>query len=276
MELLKGLQILNLGYNAPGPGAARRLQTWGARVIKVEPPGGDPLSRYCRAWYEDLTAGQTVLTLDLKQPEGRTALEDYLAGSDLLITAVRLDSLARLGLGWQTLHDRHPHLCHVAITGHPAPHADRPGHDLTFQAQAGLLDPPHMPRSLTADMAGSERAASAALALLLGRARGQEANFLEVPLAQVTADFSAPWHFGMNKPASRVGGAFAGYRLYPALEGWIAVGALEEVFWQRLYQELGFHAPPTAEQLGDIFLTRDAQDWQAWAEKLNLPVALVV
>jgi crotonobetainyl-CoA:carnitine CoA-transferase CaiB-like acyl-CoA transferase len=275
MELLEGLQILNLAYNAPGPGAARRLQTWGARVVKVEPPGGDPLSRYCRPWYEDLIAGQTVLTLDLKQPADRTVLEDWLAGSDLLITGVRLESLERLGLDWRMLHARHPRLCHVAITGHLAPHAGRPGHDLTFQAQAGLLDPPNMPRSLTADLAGSERAASAALALLLARARGQGANYLEVSIAEAAATFAAPWHFGMNKPESRVGGAFPGYRLYPALQGWIAVGALEDVFWQRLYKELGFHSPPTAEQLGEIFLTRTAQGWQAWAEERDLPVACV-
>ena len=152
MHLLAGMQILNLAYNAPGPAAARRLQTLGARVIKVEPPGGDPLSRYCPAWYGSLITGQTVLSLDLKQPAGRTTLEDWLAGSDLLITSVRLESLERLQLGWQSLHARHPHLCHVAITGSPAPCADLPGHDLTYLAQAGLLEPPWMPRTLLADL----------------------------------------------------------------------------------------------------------------------------
>jgi crotonobetainyl-CoA:carnitine CoA-transferase CaiB-like acyl-CoA transferase len=275
MHLLEGLQILNLAYNAPGPGAARRLQTWGAQVVKVEPPGGDPLSRYCRPWYESLIAGQMVLTLDLKQPDGRMALEGYLAGSDLLITAVRRESLERLGLDWKTLHARHTQLCHVAITGYPEPDAGRPGHDLTFQAEAGLLDPPHMPRCLTADLAASEIAANAGLALLLARALGKEAGCLEMPIAEAAAEFAAPWHFGMNKPFSRVGGAFAGYRLYPASDGWIAVGALEEIFWQRLYQELGFHFPPSAEELGEVFMTRRAQDWQAWAAERNLPVTLV-
>ena len=95
-------------------------------------------------------------------------------------------------------------------------------------------------------------------------------------MTEVAAAFAAPWHFGMNKPGTRVGGGFAGYRIYPTLQGWIAVGALEEVFWQRLYKELGFHAPPSAEQLGDIFLTRSAQDWQAWAEERELPIAMIV
>jgi crotonobetainyl-CoA:carnitine CoA-transferase CaiB-like acyl-CoA transferase len=192
-----------------------------------------------------------------------------------LITAVRLDSLERLGLGWQSLHARHPHLCHVAITGYPAPYAHRPGHDLTFQAQAGLIDPPNMPRSLTADLAGSEIAASGAMALLLGRMRGQGANFLEVPLTEATATFAAPWHFGMNKPHSKVGGAFAGYRLYPASQGWIAVGALEESFWQRLYHELGFQSPPSVEEIGEIFLERSPKEWETWAEERGLPLVMV-
>lgn len=275
MKLLDGFQILNLAYNAPGPGAARRLQTFGARIIKIEPPGGDPLSRYCPPWYESLIAGQTVLSLDLKLPEGKAMLEGWLAGSDLLITAVRLESLGRLGLDWESLHERHPQLCHVAITGYPAPFAYRPGHDLTFQAQAGLIDPPNMPRSLTADLAGSEIAASTAMALLLGRMRGLGAHFMEVPLTEAAAAFAAPWHFGMNKPHSRVGGAFAGYRLYPASQGWIAVGALEEIFWVRLYQELGFQTPPSAEELSEVFLTKPAQEWQKWAEELNFPLVMV-
>jgi hypothetical protein len=70
----------------------------------------------------------------------------------------------------------------------------------------------------------------------------------------------------MNKPESRVGGAFPGYYPYPALQEWIAIGAMEDVFWQRLYKELGFHFPPSIQQLGDIFLTLTALGWQDWAE----------
>ncbi len=275
-ELLDGLQILNLAYNAPGPAAASRLQSFGARVIKVEPPGGDPLSRYCPAWYVELTAGQTVLSLDLKQPPGRAALEEWLASSDLLITSVRLDSLPRLALDWPTLHARHAHLCHVAITGYPAPQSAHPGHDLTYQAQAGLLDPPSMPHSVAADLAGAERAASAGLALLLARLRGQGASYLEAPLAEAAATLAAPWRLGMTRPGGVAGGTLPGYRLYPALQGWVAVAALEGVFWQRLFKELGFQTPPSAQELGEVFLTRTAQDWQAWAEERDLPVARVV
>lgn len=275
MEFLKGLRILNLAYNAPGPAAARRLQGWGAEVIKIEPPGGDPLVRYCRAWYEDMIVGQTVVTLDLKQAAGRAALEDWLAKSDLLITSVRLESLERLGLAWEALHARHAQLCQIAITGYPAPDDGRPGHDLTFQAEAGLLEPPGMPRTLVADLAGAERAASAGLALLLGRARGLGANYLEVPLSEATEAFSTPWKYGMTGAEGILGGIHPGYRIYPAREGWIAVAALEEAFWKRLIAELGLPSAPTIQQVGEIFLGHTASDWQTWAEERGLPIVVV-
>ena len=275
MELLDGIQILNLAYNAPGPVAAQRLQGWGAQVVKIEPPGGDPLSRYCKEWYENLITGQTVLSLDLKQPVGRAELEEWLSKSDLLITAVRLASLERLGLNWQALHVRHPELCHVAITGYPAPQTTRPGHDLTYQAEAGLLMPPAMPRTLAADMAGAERTVSAALALLLARARGFGANFIEAPISQAATDLAYPWNFGMTRPDGVAGGAFPGYRIYRASDGWIAIAALEEAFWQHLVRELGLKHAPTSDQLDEIFQMWTAVEWQVWADERDLPITAI-
>lgn len=275
MKFLEGVQVLNLAYNAPGPVAARRLQTLGTEVVKVEPPGGDPLSHYCPGWYMELITGQTVLTLDLKQPAGKAELEDLLSRSDLLITSVRLDSLERLGLGWKSLHARYPRLCHVAITGGRTPDEERPGHDLTYLAEAGLLDPPEMPRTLVADLAGAERAVSEAIALLFARERGQGAGKTEVPLAEAATAFAAPWKWGITKPGGVLSGEFPGYRLYPTMQGWIAVATLEEVFWRRLYKELGFHSSPSIDELGEIFLEKTAQHWQTWAEDRGLPIAVV-
>ena len=275
MELLEGLQVVNLAYNVPGPAAARQLQSWGAKVIKIEPPCGDPLERYCKGWYEELKTGQTVLTLDLKLPAGRAALEGWLAASDLLISSVSLESLNRMGLRWSDLHIRHPQLCHLAITGYAAAQGKSPGHDLTYQAKAGLLNPPEMPRTLAADLTGAERAASAALALLLGRARGQKAQFLEAPLFTAAADFAAPWKHGLTAPGGVLGGAFPGYRIYPTARGWIAVAALENAFWLRLAAELGLSEQPDAEQLACAFQARSALEWQAWADERQLPLVAV-
>src|SRR5207253_674740 len=122
---------------------------------KVEPPGGDPMREYTPAVYAELTRDQEVSSLDLKQPESRRRLNDILRETDLLITSSRPSALDRLGLGRELL-TRHPGLVHVAIVGHRAPGQELAGHDVTYVAPLGLLDPPRMPRTLVADIGGAE------------------------------------------------------------------------------------------------------------------------
>jgi alpha-methylacyl-CoA racemase len=144
---LWGVRVLTLAVNLPGPAAASRLWAMGAFVIKVEPPGGDPLARMCPGYYEDLSAGQEVVRLDLKDQQDRASLDDRLRATDLLLTASRPAALGRLGLSWSELHAGFPRLCQVAIVGHPPPEDDAPGHDLTYQARFGTLSPRSRTRS---------------------------------------------------------------------------------------------------------------------------------
>lgn len=273
-ETLRGTTLLTLATNVPGPVAAARLRDLGARVIKVEPPGGDPLGLFCSSWYEELVRGEEVLQLDLKRREDRERLEGLLAGADLLLTSSRPPALRRLGLGWEDLHARYPRLSHVAITGHPPPEEDRPGHDLTYQASLGLLDPPHLPRTLLADLAGAERAVSAALALLLERERGGEGAFSTVPLQEAAASCAAPLRYGLTAPGGLLGGAFAGYGLYRAQDGWVALAALEPHFQSRLAGELGLEEL-SHEALQEIFSRRSTREWERWAEERDLPLSRV-
>jgi crotonobetainyl-CoA:carnitine CoA-transferase CaiB-like acyl-CoA transferase len=270
---MDGIHVLTLAVNLPGPWAVARLRDLGATVVKIEPPGGDALARVRPEWYAELHRGVTVLTLDLKT-EGRRQFDEHLADADLLITATRPAGLQRLGLDWPTLHVRHPHLCQVAIVGYPAPHQDRPGHDLTYQAAAGLLDPPHLPRSCLADLAGAERVVSTALALLLVRQRGGEAQYAEVSLAQTADEFAAPWRHHLTTPGGVLGGVLPGYNLYRTRDGWIAVAALEVHFWEKLIAEMGLGVPNRA-LLQQTFLTRTADEWEAWAVERDLPLVRV-
>lgn len=269
MRPLTGMTVVNLSLNLPGPAAARRLLALGARVVKVEPPGGDPMEAYHAGWYEELAAGQEVLTVDLKSPAGKAHLDALLEETDLLLTASRPAALERLGLGWEELHRRFPRLCQVAIVGYPAPRHNEAGHDLTYQAALGLLNPPHMPRTLIADMAGAEQAATAALALLLGRERGSQGGYAEVALSEAAAAMAEPLRFGTTAPGAVLGGGTPGYNLYPAKEGWVAVAALEPHFRERLDAALGGDDYPAA------FRSRSAAEWQAWGQQLDIPVVAV-
>jgi crotonobetainyl-CoA:carnitine CoA-transferase CaiB-like acyl-CoA transferase len=272
---LAGLRVVCLGVYVPAPLAAHRLSTWGASVVDVEPPAGDPLAGWCPAWYAELHAGHDVRRLDLKRDDDRGTFESLLAGADLLLTSLRPAALARLALDWPSLTARHPRLCHVAIVGFAAPRADEAGHDLTYVAPTGLLEPPALPATLVADLAGAERAASAALALLLGRERGRGADRAEVSLAGSAAGFADPLRHGLTGAGRILGGGFAGYGLYEASDGWVAVAALEPHFWARLTRELGVPDEASHHDLAGALRRRSAREWADWAMERDLPVAAV-
>jgi crotonobetainyl-CoA:carnitine CoA-transferase CaiB-like acyl-CoA transferase len=274
MRPVEGVRVLTLAINLPGPLAADHLRRLGATVVKVQPPAGDPLAKASPQWYEVLHQEQTVLTLDLKQDEDRQQLDDWLGRSDLLLTAMRPVALQRLGLSQAAVQARYPRLCQVALLGYPPPDEDRPGHDLTYQARAGLLEPPRLPRACLADLAGAQQVVCTALALLLARERGQGTQYAQVNLTEAAEEFAAPWRYGLTTPDGLLGGARPGYNLYRAREGWVALTALEPHFWEQLTHGLGLTAPD-CEQLQQVFLTRTAAEWEAWATTRGLPLVRV-
>jgi crotonobetainyl-CoA:carnitine CoA-transferase CaiB-like acyl-CoA transferase len=266
------MSVVTLALNVPGPATAARLREFGASVTKVEPSGGDPLSRFSPPWYRSLASGQEIRRLDLKETEVREELGVLIKGADLLLTSSRPASLGRLGLSWEELHAAYPRLSQVAIVGHPSPRADEPGHDLTYLAGWGLLTPPDLPRTLLADLAGAEQAVSAAVGLLLGRERGMETGYAEVALSEVAASFAGPLAHGLTSPGGVLGGGFPGYGLYRASDGWIAVAALEEHFLERLLSELGLEEADRGELEG-AFGEHPAALWESWATGRGLPIA---
>ncbi len=272
--VLQGFTVVSLAVNVPGPVAAARLRTLGAHVVKVEPPAGDPLETYSAAWYRSLAEGQVVVRLDLKDAAQRARLDDLLADADLLLTSSRPAALERLGLGPAALRGRFPRLCQVAIVGYPGERRDHAGHDLTYQATLGLVDPPALPRTLLADLAGAEQAVAAALALLLGRERGQGSGYAEVALSDAADSFAAPLRHGATAPGGLLAGGNPAYGVYRAREGWVAVAALEPHFLERLRAELEL-PEVDRDTLERAFRTRTAEEWETWADERDLPLAAV-
>lgn len=271
---LNGVRVVSTAVNVPGPVAASLLRDMGAQVTKVEPPSGDPLAAFAPEWHAALSGSMEVLTLDLKGADGAARAVDLLARADLLITSIRPSSLGRLGFAWPSLHARHPNLCHVAIVGYGAPRGDIAGHDLTYQAEAGLVDPPELPRTLIADLAGAQRVVIAALELLLQRDRNGEAGYKEVALADAASLFGEPIRHGLTSRAGLLGGADPAYSIYPAKEGFVAVAALEMSLRALMTRELGVDVNDRA-ALAAVLLTKSAADWQRWAEERGLPLSRV-
>ncbi|MBY0496789.1 MAG: CoA transferase [Cyanobacteria bacterium] len=251
-----------MAQNVPGPVAVSRLVTEGWRAVKIEPPWGDPLESLCKTWYDDLHRGVTIERIDLKSNDGRARVAALLGETDVFFASHRPSALERLGLDAAALRRTFPSLRHVNIVGDTV-NPEEPGHDLTYQARAGLLGP-DLPLTLIGDMAGAERAHAAIKDVMHRPGAG-----MVVGLCDVLRDLAAPLYHGLTAAGGQLGGGNPAYAIYPAREGAIAVTALEAHFRARLYEGLGLvdGADP-----GAIFATRTADEWEQWAIARDIPL----
>lgn len=277
---LQGRRIVSLSLNLPGPAALLRCQAMGARCVKVEPPGGDPMQHYRAEAYAEMHQGIRVLSADLKQPTGQQQLQRELSQADVLLTSFRPSALAKLGLDWKRLHKAYPQLCQVAIVGAAGERAEEPGHDLTYQAEHDLVTGLELPASLFADMGGALMASEAVLQALLQRERKGQGVLIEVALADAAAWLALPRHWGLTQPSGAVGGAHAGYRVYACKDGRVAVAALEPHFAAALCQAAGVAAsdvrsmlaPATQRALAAFFLTQTRRQLERLAVSRDIPL----
>ena len=249
LQSLKGLRLLSLALNLPGPAALMRCRQMGARCTKLEPPAGDPMQHYSPAAYAQLHEGVKTITADLKTAAGQQALHRQLAKTDVLLTSFRPSAIEKLGLGWKSLHRQYPALSHVAIVGSPGAGAEIPGHDLTYLAEQGLVPGLELPATLFADMGGSLMASEAVLQAALRQRQGDKGVKgvrLEVALSSAAEYLALPRQWGLTRPEGFVGGAHAGYGVYACRDGRVAVAALEPHFAAALCGAAGLAASDLA------------------------------
>jgi crotonobetainyl-CoA:carnitine CoA-transferase CaiB-like acyl-CoA transferase len=151
LSALANLRVVELGVWVAAPSAAALLADWGADVIKVEAPTGDPMRQVFGSLGIDSdmpnpafsldNRGKRSVVLDLRQPDGREHLEDLLATADVFISNLRPDALDGLGLEPAATVERHPHLVYCSISGYGLHGAERnrPTYDIgAFWARSGL------------------------------------------------------------------------------------------------------------------------------------------
>lgn len=287
---LKGVRILSLALNLPGPAALMRLRGMGAHCTKLEPlaPAGtttaDPMGLYKPAAYEAMHQGVQVVQADLKTEHGQGRLHKLLARTDMLITSFRPSALTKLGLGWRALHRQYPALCMVSVVGALGARAEEPGHDLTYLAENGLVNGLDMPASLYADMGGSLLTTEAVLQALLMRQRPGllfgRGVFQEIALSDAAAYLALPRSWGLTTPDGDVGGAHAGYRVYACKNGRVAVAALEPHFALRLCEAADLprstaqlmHKRSTHQALATFFANQTRQQLDRLANAKDIPL----
>jgi alpha-methylacyl-CoA racemase len=277
---LKGVRVLSLALNLPGPAALMRCQQMGASCVKLEPPSGDPMLTYCPAAYTALHEGIRIVTADLKSEAGQKTLHKELAKADMLLTSFRPSALSKLGLTWKALRKQYPKLSQIAIVGSPGARAEEPGHDLTYLAENDLVTGLDLPATLYADMGGSLMASEAVLQAIMHRAAKGKGVYLEVALSGAATYLALPRAWGLTQPDAAVGGGHAGYQVYNCKDGRVAVAALEPHFAARLCQAAGvspaqpsaLYAPATKRAIAVWMLDKTRKQLDALAIEKDIPL----
>lgn len=291
---LKGVRILSLALNLPGPAALMRCRAMGATCVKLEPPAppgspsgtssGDPMASYSPMAYQVLQQGIQTWPANLKTEKGRAVLHRELARADVLLTSFRPSALNKLGLGWKELHKAYPKLSMVTIIGAPGARAEEPGHDLTYMAENGLVTGLDLPASLYADMGGSLAASEAVLQVRLQQLQKGRSVRLEVALSEAAGYLGLPLQWGLTTPGTAIGGGHAGYRVYACKDGRVAMAALEPHFAARLAcaaglandladaQRMNMSAAPTHAAIANFLKGKTRKQLDALALAKDLPL----
>lgn len=226
--MLEGLKVVEYATYVAAPGAGAIMADWGADVIKVEPPGGDPIRMFFASVgiegvavnpvFEFDNRGKKSVVLDTAQDAARDALRKLIDGADVFLTNVRPGGLKRAGLDHDALLARHPRLIYASLTGYglEGPDADRPGMDsAAFWARSGLASlfrpkggEPVALRTAFGDHVASLAIASGVLAALYerqstGKGRLVEASLLRTAHYVGGSDFAIQHSYGRtatNRP----------------------------------------------------------------------------
>lgn len=277
---LKGVRILSLALNMPGPAALMRCVDMGASCVKLEPPGADPMLAYCPAAYAAMHSGVRMTTADLKTDAGQKTLHRELAKASVLLTSFRPSALTKLGLTWKALHKQYPALSQIAIVGAPGARAEEPGHDLTYLAENDLVTGLDLPATLYADMGGSLMASEAILQAVMYRAAKGKGVYLEVALSSAATYLALPRAWGLTTPGAAVGGGHAAYQVYNCKDGRVAVAALEPHFTARLCLAVGvsvsparaMFAPATRQAIATWVLGKTRKQLDTLAREKDIPL----
>jgi itaconate CoA-transferase len=204
MRPLDGITVVALEQVIAGPFATRQLAELGARVIKIERPGGgDPARIYDRtvkglsSHFVWVNRSKESLALDVKHPAANAVLEKLLQKADVFLHNLAPGAVERLGLGAEPLRARHPRLIWCGISGYgpSGPYASKKAYDLLVQCEAGLLsvtgtpDTPVKSGIPAADIAAGMYAFTSILAALVRRGRNGEGATIEVTMLEALGEW---------------------------------------------------------------------------------------
>jgi CoA:oxalate CoA-transferase len=279
---LDDLLIIDLSRVLAGPYATMILSDLGARVIKVERPGTGDDSRQIgpflgdqSAYFASINRGKQSIALDLKDTGDRAIFEALVARADVLVENYRPGVMARLGLGWDVLHARHPRLIYAAASGfgQTGPDAHKAAYDMVVQAMGGIMSVTGWPGGKPTRVGTSVGDITAGLFTVIGilsalhdRARTGEGQFVDVAMldgqiailenavARYAVSGVAPGPLGARHPS------ITPFAAYACQDGHIVIAAGNDALWAALLDALDLGALKANPRFATNALRTEAAD----------------
>lgn len=265
---LTGVRVVEMLGLGPTPHSAMMLADLGADVVQIRRPGGPVAADGVADADAGMWRGRRVVEADLKDVDDIARVRQLIAAADVLVEGYRPGVMERLGLGPDDLSAAAPQLIYARMTGwgQTGSSALAAGHDINYLAVTGLLDamgpanrPPVPPLSLVADFGGGSMflvvGVLAALHERHGSGRGQVIDVAMTDGAGILGALQWSWK-SVGRWVDRADGNFLDgsapfYTTYACADGFMAVGALEDVFWDRLLETLGLTETLALADVGD-------------------------
>jgi CoA:oxalate CoA-transferase len=293
---LAGISVLEVGTMLAGPYATMMLADLGARVTKIEPPGGDISRRVGDSYFASLNRGKRSVCLDLTAPAGRRRLGELAAESHALVVNLKPSAIRRLGLTYESLREHNERIVCVAVTGFGLAHGDDPAFDYVIQAATGVAaltgdpdGPPALPGYSAADNSAGLTAALGLLAQIVSGRGGQvDVSLRDVMLSQLNYRASAYLNDGVA-PRRLPFGAHSYYvpaQLFPTAEGFLALFITHDRFWASFAGEAGVDGfatmaerverrPAVLAAVTRALAADTAAGWEVRLRALGVPAAAV-
>jgi crotonobetainyl-CoA:carnitine CoA-transferase CaiB-like acyl-CoA transferase len=312
---LQGIRVIDLTTMVMGPTCTQVLGEYGAEIIKVEPPGGDPMRHVGPSRHPGMgplflavNRNKRSVVLDLKQPADLGALMGLLQTADVFVTNTRQASLQRLGLDAKALSERMPGLIHVVAQGFGSdgPYGARPAYDDMIQAQSGIAglftltqgEPKLLPMNLSDRYTGLQLA-NVVLAALFERQRSGLGQAIELPMFECMVQLVMADHLGghsVEPPSGPMGYArlVAPQRKpFQTADGYLCAPIYTDDHWRRFLAFAGEadlmqrdarfasvdarvrNADTVQPWIAAHMLRRTTGEWLATLEALDIPAAAV-
>jgi crotonobetainyl-CoA:carnitine CoA-transferase CaiB-like acyl-CoA transferase len=266
---LTDLKVLDLTQMLAGPVCTQVLADHGARVLKVEPLGGDGIrssgpfppddaQRSFGGYFQSVNRNKQSLAMDLKHPGGRDVFLRLVDEADVVVENFRAGVMERLGLGWETLHERNPRLVYATIRGFGdrrtgvSPYADWPAYDVVAQAMGGIMSitgpaggPPTKIGPGVGDIIPGLMLVNGILAAVHHAGRTGEGQFVDVAMADAVLAvcerivYQQSYEQRTPRPEGNRHPLLCPFGLFAARDGWVAIGCFEDKLWRELAQLIG-------------------------------------